>query len=346
MRQEFNRIATGLTPTQLYSATQIFAILALFGVLHIGLLAALIAGFLIYQLIQFSTPLFGRIGFVPHIGKAITLIIIVSVIIAIIYLSVVGFTSLLTHGPESLVVLMQKMADAMDTAISHLPLWAQNYVPLNVEDWQDGAAEWLRANANHLSHFGRGVGEFLIHILFGMVIGGMVAFCHGALPTRSRGPLTQLMIERVEILNNAFRRIVFSQFRISLLNTLFTSIFLVGILPLFGIHLPLTKTMIVVTFIAGLLPVVGNLISNTVIVLLSLSVSPTAAIASLVFLVIIHKLEYFMNARIIGSQIRAHAWEILLSMLVMESCFGVPGLIAAPIYYAYIKEELSVRGLI
>jgi hypothetical protein len=33
-------------------------------------------------------------------------------------------------------------------------------------------------------------------------------------------------------------------------------------------------------------------------------------------------------------------------MLVMDAWFGVAGLIAAPIYYAYIKDELMIRKLI
>ncbi len=33
-------------------------------------------------------------------------------------------------------------------------------------------------------------------------------------------------------------------------------------------------------------------------------------------------------------------------MLVMEAAFGVPGVIAAPVFYAYIKKELSDRELI
>ena len=33
-------------------------------------------------------------------------------------------------------------------------------------------------------------------------------------------------------------------------------------------------------------------------------------------------------------------------MLVMEAAFGIRGLIAAPIFYAYLKEELTSRGLI
>jgi predicted PurR-regulated permease PerM len=95
-----------------------------------------------------------------------------------------------------------------------------------------------------------------------------------------------------------------------------------------------------------LLPVVGNLISNTVIVIVSLSHSLYVALGSLAFLVIIHKLEYFVNARIVGTQIRARAWELLVAMLTMEAAFGIPGLVAAPIYYAYLKDELKGRGLI
>ncbi len=74
--------------------------------------------------------------------------------------------------------------------------------------------------------------------------------------------------------------------------------------------------------------------------------SAYTAIGSLVFLVLIHKLEYFVNARIIGTQIRARAWELLVAMLVMEAWFGVPGIIAAPLYYSYLKNELSARELI
>jgi predicted PurR-regulated permease PerM len=103
---------------------------------------------------------------------------------------------------------------------------------------------------------------------------------------------------------------------------------------------------VIVTFLTGLLPVIGNLISNTVIVVVSLSVSPLLAIGSLAFLVIIHKLEYFVNARIMGGQIQARAWELLLAMLVMEAIFGIPGVVAAPIYYAYLKNELSAQKLI
>ena len=71
----------------------------------------------------------------------------------------------------------------------------------------------------------------------------------------------------------------------------------------------------------------------------------TAGIA-LVYLILIHKLEYFINARIIGTKIHAASWEVLLAMLVFESIFGLAGLIVAPIFYAYLKLELKEAKMI
>jgi len=76
-------------------------------------------------------------------------------------------------------------------------------------------------------------------------------------------------------------------------------------------------------------------------VVLSLAHSPDLALLSLAFLVIVHKFEYFLNARIVGERIKARAWELLVAMLVMEAALGIPGLILAPIYYAFLKTEIE-----
>jgi predicted PurR-regulated permease PerM len=178
-----------------------------------------------------------------------------------------------------------------------------------------------------------------------MVLGAMIAL-HEALPIETNRPLARELVERVIRLSDAFRRVVFAQVQISLINSVLTGIYLVLILPSLGVNLPFRKTLIVVTFITGLLPVVGNLISNVVIVVISLSYSIGVAIGSLIFLIVIHKLEYFLNARIVGRRIEARAWELLLAMLAMEAAFGISGVIAAPIYYAYLKDELADRGLV
>jgi len=153
----------------------------------------------------------------------------------------------------------------------------------------------------------------LVHIIVGMVIGAMIAVSHEA-GEIEHGPLAQALRERAHLLGEALRNVVFAQVRISALNTALTGLYQVG-----------------------LLPVIGNLISNTAIVVVSLSVSPLLAVSPLLFLIAIHKLEYFVNAHVMGAHISTRAWELFVAMLVMEAVFGIAGLVAAPIYYAYLR---------
>ncbi len=326
-------------------ASYILAAAGLFLVLWLGLLPALLGGLLIYNLVIFGARRLADVGILPYAAKIILLVLITLLVVAGLTVGGIMFASYITEGRESVAQLFQKMADVVITGSSYLPVWAHVYLPANIEEWQIAAAEWLRGNARYFSVIGADAVVIFIHIIVGMVIGGMVAM-HPAMPSSRKAPLAHAMSERVEYLGLAFRRIVFSQVRISALNSFLTGIFLAFIMPILGYELPLVKTMIVVTFIVGLMPIIGNLISNTVIFLIALSVSPLAAVSALVYLVVIHKLEYFVNARIIGGQIRARAWEILLALLVMDAAFGIAGLVAAPIYYAYLKDELANKKLI
>lgn len=327
-------------------AAQLMMLVALFGVLSLGLLAAFLTGVLVYELIHAVTPLISARGLKHRTAKAVALALISIVAILVLSSGVAGLTALLTDRSDNVVVLMQKMADTVQTARNHIPAWAQDYIPATTEELQKESSQWLRDHASELQSVGENFGRLIFHIVVGAVIGALAALGEASPNPATLPPLRRALVERAEFLGGAFRRVIFAQVRISALNTVLTAFFLLVILPALGINLPLAKTLIAVTFLAGLLPVIGNLISNTAIVVVSLSISPYAAIGSLTFLVVIHKLEYFVNARIIGSQIRSRAWEMLVAMLVMEAGFGIAGVIAAPVYYAYFKDELSARGLV
>lgn len=90
----------------------------------------------------------------------------------------------------------------------------------------------------------------------------------------------------------------------------------------------------------------GNVVSNTLIVLISLGISPQVALASYLFLAGIHKLEYLVNAHIIGGEVQARSWELLCAMIAMEAIFGIAGLVAAPVAYAWLKSELREQNMI
>ena len=245
----------------------------------------------------------------------------------------------------NLSALLGRMAEIIDGSRTMLPGWIVDEMPEDPQDLKESIGEWFRAHAADVRSIGTEAGRVLAHTVIGMVLGAMIAL-HEAFPLETDRPLARELAERIARLGDAFRRVVFAQVKISLINTLLTGVYLAGILPAFGVNLPFKKTLIVLTFIVGLLPVVGNLISNVVIVVVSLSVSVTVAISSLVFLIVIHKLEYFLNARIVGRRTECRAWELLLAMLVMEAAFGISGVVAAPIFYTYLKAELSDRGLV
>jgi predicted PurR-regulated permease PerM len=332
-------------PTRVEIASWIITSIALVLVLRLHLLPALLAGLLVFELVHILAPKLRIVRVGEKRQKVIAVALLSGVIVLLITAAIFGAIAFFRSDVGSLAALLAQMADILDTSRHRLPGWIAEKLPGNAVDLQAKIVDWLRVHAGDVQSAGARFGVALVHVLIGLIIGAMVSLSEARKFDEVR-PLARALGERVRRLGEAFRRIVFAQVRISALNTLLTSLYLAIVLPLLGVHLPFIKTMILVTFLAGLLPVIGNLISNTVIVIVSLSYSIYAAFGSLAYLVIIHKLEYFVNARIIGTQIRARAWELLTAMLVMEAAFGVAGVIAAPIFYAYVKDELKTRGLI
>jgi predicted PurR-regulated permease PerM len=308
-------------------------------------LSALLAGLLVFKLVDVLTPWLRVRALSRDSARTLAVTLIASTVIAALIAIGIGVVALMRSSGESIPLLMQKMAQIIEDARAILPAGLQVYIPDDAESLRQTIAEWLRSNAGALQLAGRGISRSLVHVLMGMIIGALLSMQKAANPAERR-PLTEEIARHAARLGTAFQRVVFAQFWISMINTFFTWLYLDVVFPLFGVDLPLVKVLVLLTFILGLLPIIGNLISNAAIVVVCLSQGVPVAIASLVFLVVIHKLEYFLNARIIGSHIKARAWEMLIAMLVMEAAFGVTGLIAAPIFYAYFKEELREKGLI
>lgn len=133
----------------------------------------------------------------------------------------------------------------------------------------------------------------------------------------------------------SFETVMGAQITISLINTILTAIFVLII------RLPYAALVIPLTFLCGLLPIVGNLVSNTIIVCLAFTVSLKTALASLIFLIAIHKLEYFLNSKIIGDRIRNPIWLTLLALIIGERLMGIPGMVLAPVILNYLRLEMS-----
>jgi predicted PurR-regulated permease PerM len=324
------------------TATYVLIAVLMWLVLKVQLLPALLAGLLVYELIHVIAPLIAR-RLPGKYAKWLAVVLLATLVIGLLVAIGMSIITLIRSDTGGLTMLFDQLAKIIEDSRQVLPVWLNDRLPDDAITLQHTVIEWLRAHSADWQLLGKEAGHHLAHILIGMVIGAMVAL-HDVQTKTNQRPFAQSLLQRITLFAQAFKNIIFAQIKISAVNASLTAVYLAIILPLCGIHLPFTKTMILITFLVGLLPVVGNLISNTVIVIVSISHSFVVAIGSLFFLIVIHKLEYFLNARIVGSQIRAHAWELLVAMLLMEATFGLPGIVAAPIYYAYIKSECRERG--
>jgi len=319
------------------------AAVALYLVLRLELLPALVAGLTVYELVLIMAPPIERRFRGPrsrYIALG-TLIVLIIVLLTALVLGLMAFF----RSSGGVPTLLRKLADVLEASAGSLPDWMTQWVPQDVDELREALSDWLREHSRGLREFTGSAARALAQVIIGMVVGAMLSLHHAHPPGR-RGPFAVALAERAKRFGDSFRRVIFAQARISAINTAATAIYLFALLPLFGVHLPLKTALVALTFVGGLIPVVGNLIANTAIVLVSLSLSLYAAAASLVFLVVIHKMEYFLNARIIGSRVNADSWELLAAMLAFEAAFGIGGVVAAPFYYAYVKRELTDRGLI
>ncbi|WP_167772979.1 AI-2E family transporter [Ramlibacter humi] len=309
---------------------------ALLLVLWLHLLPALLAGAAAYAV-------YGRIRAVvdmprsPHLSAAATVGLTLLVAVVAIAGAVEAVHAVWTPR-GGLAGLMQFLADAIDGLRAALPPSMAQHLPESAADLQDMLSQWLRANSHRVQRWSRYALEFAAQVFVGTAVGLLFAVQR---PLEQALPDAAGVVQTLRRFVHAFADVVAAQLRIALANTVLTAIYLLGVLPVAGVHLPASRTLVVLTLFMGMVPLVGNLISNAAILLVALTVSPGVAIAALVYLVAIHKLEYLLNAHFIGRRTQVPAGILLSSMLVLQAAFGPAGLLAAPIYTAWLFGELA-----
>jgi predicted PurR-regulated permease PerM len=280
-----------------------------------------------------------KLHFLKRGGKAL------AVVLFLILLSGISFG--LGHFLNDTVRALPEIADK---AIPSVIQWAREYqIELPFTDYdslKDLAFDTVKSEVNYWSkvaRFARGATTQFLFVVVGCVV-AISLFLNPRLeldrekhvPDRNLYSLCcDQVARRFQLLYQSFARVIGAQIVISGINTVLTAIFVLAV------GLPYAAVVIGVTFLCGLIPVVGNLVSNTIIVGIGFTVSPKMALSALIFLVAIHKLEYFLNSKIIGRRIHNPLWLTLLALVLGEKLMGIPGMILAPVVLHYVKVEAS-----
>ncbi|XOD69941.1 MAG: AI-2E family transporter [Sodalis sp. (in: enterobacteria)] len=328
--------------TQIKGASYLLMFFFIISIIPLHLFPCFTAGFLAYELIISLTPCFERL-----VGNGSARWVVVMLIAAFVVitttLGIVSLVSFLTSDIQRNFDIFAETNRIFSGVKNGIPDYFPSFLPKSAEELKHQLFALMQSNLINIRNIGRSFFHGLITIFIGLIIGAIISLKQ---PIICNTYFTQQLLERLNFLSQAFRNIVFAQIKVSLVNTLLTSLMLLIFFPLFGVYLPLGKHLIILTFIFGLLPIIGNLISNFMIFIMALSISLNVGGIMVLYLILIHKLEYFLNAEIIGNRINAKSWELLLAMLIFEAAFGLEGLIAAPIYYAYLKTELRAQKII
>jgi predicted PurR-regulated permease PerM len=241
------------------------------------------------------------------------------------------------------------LPDVAETSIPSASAWAQQrQIELPFTDFESlrtVVIGTLKEEAHYLgnvAHFAKRAGAALVFSILGIVAAVSLFLKTGLDPYRETHAVknnlysicTDEVSTRFRDFYRSFATVMGAQITISLINTALTGLFVVVV------RMPHAPLLIAITFLCGLVPIIGNLVSNTIIVFVALTVSLKLAIGALVFLVLIHKLEYFLNSKIIGSRIRNPVWLTLIALIIGERLMGIPGLILAPVVLNYLRVEM------
>ena len=311
------------------------------------LVSALIVGLTLYLILdRVSARFHGRMS--RGIVRPLALLTVTAITGAIVTAAIFLLVTMLRRGAGNVPAMMEQMADILGSVRLWLGGLGRQFIPevmTDAEDFKLMVQTWLKTHAQTVRAGSLWLGIGLVHMIMGGLLALLVFFRHITHHDEERrGPLARALVDKVDRFAHAFGRVATAQIKISAVNTVLTGLYLLVVLPLFGIRIPFATTLVVITFLCGLIPVLGNLISNTVITILSMGISIGTAVASLTFLIVIHKLEYLINSRIVGGETDSQAWEILLAIIIGEAAFGVGGIVLEPIVYAFVKRDLRDRG--
>jgi len=245
---------------------------------------------------------------------------------------------------------IRELPEVADSSLPSASAWAQaRRIELPFTDFDSLKAfviDAFREETNYLkdvASFARNATTFLIFVAIG-IVAAVSLFFNSQLDLSRNVPASRNNLysvfcaelsARFRDFYRSFATVMGAQITISLINTVLTAVFVLAV------RLPDAPLLIALTFLCGLLPIVGNLVSNTIIVCVAFTVSLKIALIALIFLIAIHKLEYFLNSKIIGDRIRNPIWLMLLALIVGERLMGIPGMVLAPVVLNYLRVEMS-----
>ena len=126
-------------------------------VIQLHLLSAMLAGLLVYKLVDILTPWLRVYSLGGDGARVLAVTLIATAVVAALVAIGIGIVALLRNSGETLPLLMQKMAQIVEQTRDKLPAALRDYFPDDAVTLQATIAGWLREHAGSLQIAGRGI---------------------------------------------------------------------------------------------------------------------------------------------------------------------------------------------
>ena len=166
-------ISFGTSPRSAISSWILTGI-ALFLVLKLHLLSALMAGLLTYELVRLLTPVVEK-RLTSKSDRLVALAALSVLTITLLILLTVGMFAFFKSDTGNRQALLAKTNHILTDARTKLPLWIVDNWPSNVDAMKSYASEWVDEHSKEIQQAGKEVVHFFVRGLVGMVIGALIS---------------------------------------------------------------------------------------------------------------------------------------------------------------------------
>src|ERR1700712_4150665 len=142
----------------------------LYLVIPLRLLPSLLAGLLVFELVNMLTPQLQRL-IAGRRARWLAVALLGTLVVSVLTLIFAGAISFLLHEAENPGASLDKFMGVVDRARGQLPPFIDAYLPASAAEFQIAISAWMSKHLSELQLVGKDAAHMFVTLLIGMVLG-------------------------------------------------------------------------------------------------------------------------------------------------------------------------------
>lgn len=163
-----------LYPRQITLASLIIVMAGLLLALPLKLLPSLLAGLLVFELVNMLTPRLQPL-LAGQRARWLAVALLGTLVVSTLTLLIAGAFSFLLHEAENPGASLDKFMALVERARGQLPPFIEGYLPASAAEFKVAIGDWIKSHLSDLQLVGKGMAHMFVTLLIGMILGAIIA---------------------------------------------------------------------------------------------------------------------------------------------------------------------------